>query len=163
MDLCPDQIEPLIGYRSWRIGLDLTHQPALFSMYQGTEWKPPALSAQCYKRRTWAVPFVRYIGHMEEAPLKACQCGIYAHNSFKGVEWPDMVASRTASTACFVRGQVAGWGHFIQGETGWRAQFAKPLALLAQVLRPLDEEKATALLWVVAEAWSIPVIERFEA
>ncbi len=182
MDSVPDQLEPLTGYRSWRVGLDAANKPMLWSMYQGYEWKPPMITAECVNRSTWRLPFARYKPHDEPAPVAICTCGVYAMNSPNPPDhptslahlivssqpgtkvrpaWPDEMATRTTSTMFFVRGQVAGWGHFIEGEYGWRAQYAKPTALLAHLYRRLvsdSEEAMWQVLESIATTWSIPLV-----
>jgi hypothetical protein len=52
-----------------------------------------------------------------------------------------------------VTGVVAGWGRAFRGEYGWRAQFAKPVALYrAQVLDPRVDR--------IAARYGCPVVDQ---
>ena len=118
-------MDPVVGWRVWDC---LVEDGLLRSVFQDDVW--PAgerFEARC--RRQAAI----YIAGREcsTAPRAACCCGIYAaHNqddlsSFSRYEktWG------TRNQAVEVVGTVSLWGHIIQHEAGWRAQYAYPYAL----------------------------------
>ena len=66
-------------------------------------------------------------GH--EAPFPACNCGISAYYELD--EEPDLPAPDA------VWGAIVAWGRVVECETGFRAQYARPIGLL-DAYNPLD-------------------------
>jgi hypothetical protein len=72
------------------------------------------------------------------APDVSCECGIHAYlrphfASFNGVREPR------------VRGVVLGWGRYVLGTVGWRAEFARVAALLSDdAYEPAVDRLATS-------------------
>ena len=89
-------------------------------------------------------------GH--EAPYRDCRCGYAAYYALP--EEPDLPAAEA------VWGAVVAWGRIIECERGFRAQYARPIALLDSE-NPLDRrtKKRSAL---AAEEYAIPLLERDE-
>lgn len=95
-----NMMEPLVGWRSWNLANHL-----LLSLHTGTRWHPDeARAAGCTKG--WH--------GSDKVPTGNCTCGIYAVNDVKFVPGGD------------VYGEVYGWGRYVRGEDGWRAEFAYP-------------------------------------
>jgi hypothetical protein len=99
----PDLIEPLVGYRNWRL-ID----GVLTSPYSAVEWHEPLMCARCLVR-----------GH--PAPDPDCDCGVSAYHA------PDM----RFSTVDFrgVSGIVTLWGRVEVHPDRLRAEYARVEAL----------------------------------
>ena len=113
------------GYRVWRIADDrLTGW-----WYTGYVWAPGVSEASCAARR-WTLRGRRAWHPGRAAPQRDCGCGLYAlHQPW---DFAGPLPSRHFGyydQADTVIGVVAGWGRAFRGEQGWRAQFARPVAL----------------------------------
>jgi hypothetical protein len=113
------------GYRAWRLRGDrLTGW-----WYAGYAWAPGVSEAGCDAGR-WTVRGrrPRHPGHA--APQRHCGCGLYALDG--PWDFAGYLPARhfgVSDQANVVVGVVAGWGRAVRGEHGWRAQFARPVAL----------------------------------
>jgi hypothetical protein len=90
-------------------------------------------------------------GH--DAPHRDCNCGFAAYYELPAE--PEMPAPEA------VWGVIAAWGHVVECEHGFRAQFARPVALLERRY-PDDPYERGRRLENVAEAYEIPLLERDE-
>ena len=106
-----NMMEPLVGWRSWRISGQL-----LRSLNHNHQWSPDeAFMAKCRQHK--------------DVPAEHCMCGIYA------------VTDLDAVPAGTVYGEVYGWGRYVRGEVGWRSEFAYPKCFhLAMSQMPLVEK-----------------------
>lgn len=94
-----NMVEPLVGWRSWNL-----HEGLLVALRSGKRWFPEkAVEAEHDG-----------LHHHTGVPRENCSCGIYAVNHLGSV--PDGQ----------VYGEVYGWGRYVRGDNGWRAQFAYP-------------------------------------
>lgn len=102
----PDLIEPVVGFRNWRVV-----DGSLTSPYSGTVWHEPLLCARCL---AGAEP-----GH--DAPDPSCDCGVSAYHE----------PQRRFSTVDFrgVSGIVTLWGRIEVHDDRMRAEFARVEAL----------------------------------
>lgn len=108
-DVIPDAIDPVIGWRAWRVT-----GPLLVSM-NDTPWTPGvALTAEC--RSTAHTP-----------PDPRCSCGLYAAKSADHLR--GMGYNRYDGDDFVAVGEVMLWGGVIEGTQGWRAQFGYPRRL----------------------------------
>lgn len=89
-------------------------------------------------------------GH--EAPDPKCRCGYYAYYTL--AEEPDMPAPEA------VWGAVVAWGRVVECEQGFRARYARPVALLDRG-DGLDR-RGSERLALAAERYGIPLLERDE-
>ena len=116
---------PVVGYRFWR------PEPGeggavLRSVFSAQAWDAGATRARCPRLPPWPVAGVLI-------PSPSCDCGLYAFRSRA-----DMVRAATsamravlAERSPIAEGAVVGWGPIVQhGCEGWRAAFARPVALL---------------------------------
>lgn len=115
MSPAPDLIEPVVGFRDWRIEdgrLASRHLPML--------WDEPVVRAECFPTggNAFAVDFDP---EPHAAPGAACGCGIYAWHEPRG-EFP-LVDVRGVS------GIVTVWGTLQVYEDGVRAEYAQVEAL----------------------------------
>jgi len=147
--------QPLAGFRRWG-----TRKGGLYSgIFTAGRFVPnPALSlvapraipspwpkadtrvAQCFAVR----------GH--EAPHRDCLCGYSAY--YKLPEEPDLPAPEA------VWGAIVAWGRVVECEWGFRAQYARPVALL-DCENPLDLRKRRRSERA-AEYYDIPLLDRDE-
>jgi hypothetical protein len=116
----PDLIEPIIGFRKWRI----SDGPSLWSEFASSVWRPGVMRAHCltepdkFPHTPRSAP---YRAHAGEAPQQQCRCGIYAWLSL-----PAMWARTAYAEPATVIGAVRAWGRLEVHEDGLRAQFATP-------------------------------------
>ncbi len=148
--------EPLVGFRRWgcrRGGLysgifvagRFIPNPALGMVAPRTGQRPWPTDAdrvaKCFALR----------GH--DAPYRDCNCGWAAYYSLAGE--PEIPAFEC------VWGAVVAWGTIVECETGFRAQFARPLALL-DLPNPDDLREKGRRAAVAADAYGIPLLQRDE-
>jgi hypothetical protein len=144
----PDGISPLIGYREWDV-LDELGSPRLLSLFRPTEWPyERPLRAQCLRHDRWEW-WLRESAH--RVPGESCACGVYAHLE------PEFEPAK-GITERRVSGIVLGWGRYVLGTSGWRAEYARISALV----RP--EDPALRLdVYRAAERYDVPILNRLDA
>lgn len=132
-----DLVEPLRGYRSWRLLRHLalgSSGPVLTSMWSPVPWPGDTLQAQC--RIGSGVPQFHGAAGYEErhqpeiVPVYECSCGIYAYHAP-----PDARVDRIPPEVLVV-GVVAAYGRVIVGERGLRASTVRVLALAPEPSPP---------------------------
>ena len=148
--------EPIVGFRRWG-----ARRGALYSwiFVAGRFFPNPALALIAPRARPvpWQVDDARVAkcfalgGH--EAPHRECNCGFAAY--YELPREPDVPAREA------VWGVIAAWGRVIECEHGFRAQFARPIALLKRGY-PGDAYERGRRLENAAEAYAIPLLERDE-
>lgn len=146
--------EPLVGFRHWgsRKGALLSGifvsgrfvpNPALSMVAPRavpSPWpKEEARPAKCFAIR----------GH--EAPYRDCRCGYAAYYALP--EEPELPARQA------VWGVVVAWGRIVECQYGFRAQYARPVALL-DLHNPFDPRGGVRAK--AAERYEIPLLERDE-
>ena len=148
--------EPLVGFRRWgaiRGGLysgifvagRFVPNPALGMI--APRAKPVAWPtgedriAKCFALR----------GH--DAPQRDCKCGFSAYYELPAD--PELPAREA------VWGVISSWGRVIECESGFRAQYARPIALL-DLRHPDDLREKGRRVANAAEAYGIPLLERAE-
>jgi hypothetical protein len=128
----PDLVEPVIGYRQWRLA-----DMGLQSIACDEVWREPTLDARC-----------RVGGHPQEtAPASGCSCGVHA--------WYEP-CPRTASapTRDYVAGAVVLWGAIELHVTGMRAQHCRIVALALPLSRWAKRDRVMD----VAEHLGVPAV-----
>jgi len=118
---------PVVGWRTWR-ARPVPPDAVLESPYRGEPWEPGVTHARCRRCPPW-------LARVHQVPAPSCDCGIYA---FSTPEDALLHLVRQAVTlddrdplALPVVGAVIGWGRIVQhGLQGWRAEHARPVALL---------------------------------
>jgi hypothetical protein len=109
----PDLIEPVIGFRQWRMAAD-----GLLSIACDERWHGTRLVARCLAGR-----------HEEESsPVSMCSCGIYAW-------YGPCPRTASAPTRGYVAGAVVMWGAIELHGTGMRAQHCRVVALALPLSR----------------------------
>jgi hypothetical protein len=123
----PDAIEPIVGWRYWRLG----HDGRLRSLTGGQHvWVPgQAIEAGCRfadadsrDRRLQLVPGYGVGPHA--SPGAGCTCGLYASRDLHRLRGQILFGLRR-----MVVGEVSLWGTVIPGQHGYRAQYAYPKRL----------------------------------
>jgi len=101
-------MEPLVGWRQWAVDV---RRKCLRSLYNHppfgprAAWKPDVTQeSKCYRQE-------------HSSPAEHCECGIYALSDRSDV------LNYEGET---VAGEVYGWGRYVRGDGGWRAQFCYP-------------------------------------
>src|SRR3990170_3267992 len=139
----PDGINPIVGVRAWRVQQTLRKEDRLFSVYKsGINWPiGRKLEAQCVQPSSvWAglrgatpnmftMALAKAAGDSSkdlpahQAPYDECSCGIYALNSSltENEVKPWQISA--------IIGIVLLWGRILEGDRGYRAQYAKVDAL----------------------------------
>jgi hypothetical protein len=126
----------LYGLRTWRV-VDADGHPRLAGPYQKTTWPPAGepVRAECVD------------GHAHVAPAPGCQCGVHAlHPRRKS-------ARRVLAARADVPGVVEAWGDVELHESGFRAAYGRPYAL---VLQPGRNER---LIRALAQEYRAEIIE----
>lgn len=152
--IAPDTFIPLIGIRAWKTRYNHKNQLRLTSVYKSSLWPiNRKMVASCIE------PFPNWImsddglwslnqstAHdIHNVPDDDCSCGIYA---VKSAEYADNLTAWPDST---YTGLVFIWGKVLEGERGFRGQFARPAALLR-------EKKKSTMIRNLAQIYGIPVV-----
>lgn len=126
----PDLVEPLLGWRLWRVGERTDGTAALVSIIRDVEWPHRCeLDAGCLAPRLWWWPWRR--GHREHrAPEQHCRCGIYAAaHVTEALAYLEICRGLGRRRPAAALGVVKLWGRVIECERGWRASHAYPARL----------------------------------
>jgi hypothetical protein len=146
-DAVPDGAVPLVGYREWSIRTEDHARPRLLSLFHPATWPHDGpISAICMRPVTWPYPPVQPMHGT--VPDESCQCGIYAFRR-------PVFESLNGASGPKVRGVVLGWGRYILGSLGWRAQFARLIALL-------QHEENPAIVDDLADRYDVTVLQDLE-
>jgi hypothetical protein len=128
----PDFVEPIVGYRQWRL-----LEGRLRSLFSESSWLGPELQARCPVG-----------GHDPQiTPAQACSCGIYAY-------YDPCPRTASAATHDLIGGAVVVWGRIELHATGMRAEHARIVALALPVSRGPKRRAAAE----VAERLGIPLV-----
>jgi hypothetical protein len=148
--------QPLVGFRHWGV-----RRGGLYSgIFVAGRFVPNPALAMIAPRALpspWPTDHDRHAkcfalgGH--DAPQRGCTCGFSAYNLLP--EDPDLPAPEAAW------GAVVAWGRVVECERGFRAEFARPLALLDR-RSPLDRGEGGRRLARAADEYRIPLLERDE-
>jgi hypothetical protein len=126
VDVATEAIEPVVGWKIWRVE-HAEERTRLRSVLYGSLWPPGRLAVADCKKLYRA---------RHDAPDPLCQCGIHAAKSLD--EWRHYLA--VGGDRVFGRALL--WGDRLEGQLGWRAASAYPLALY--VPATLDDAGAIA-------------------
>jgi hypothetical protein len=185
----PDLIQPLVGFRAWTVEAPLPRDMAgaavrgvldpvaasralaarrkepltLWSAGMGAaRWKPGVARAECRldEARARGYPGWPRVGGPHEAPHRDCACGFYAHHDLLGV-----YTSR-AGGGDQVIGAIAAWGRIEVHQSGFRAEFAKVVAIALMERQVVGDAEKRAELELLAERYSadcVSVVDLEEA
>jgi hypothetical protein len=137
---------PVVGYRSWKLW-QTAGGVTLKSLYKSGHWPVGVTRARCLHCAAWMV-------NQHPVPNLSCECGLYAFSTpveaARKIEQPLGAVSGASDQPVSVWGAVVGWGRLIQhGSQGWRAQYARPVALL---------DSGHALLETAAARYGVPLL-----
>jgi hypothetical protein len=115
--VAPDLIEPVVGFRNWRIFRSGPGVGELSSPYFPVSWTEPVVRAECRRWRTAEA----LLDAPHAAPDPECGCGIRAYRT----------CTRDFSTVDYrgVSGIVTVWGRIEVGSDEMRAELARVEAL----------------------------------
>jgi hypothetical protein len=135
LEFAPDLIEPVIGFRQWRLV-----DAALRSMFSKTAWVGREMAARCPE------------GDHDPAqtPSPRCTCGIYAYY--------DPCPRTSTITGDLVSGAVVLWGRIEAHATGVRAEHARIVGLELPMIRG----RKWAAVTEAAERLGIPAVPHRE-
>lgn len=139
-------MRPLIGFRCWHVDGPLLLPENFFPNLRPRPWSAfTATEARC----------ISHISH--DAPDAGCNCGLHAYYEL----YPHLTTAPR-----MVAGAIVAWGRVVEHERGFRAQYARPLALLdARSYRPAMNHNmgpSEAAIRAVADAYDVPVLDRLE-
>ena len=139
-DNSPDLIEPVIGFRHWRMG-----QTGLLSITCDEQWQQATMTARCLAGDD------QNHHPQQAAPASACSCGIYARYT---------PCPRTASAPArdYVAGAVVLWGAIELHASGMRAQRCRIVALAL----PLSRWRKRDRLVEIAERLGLPAVRHHD-
>jgi hypothetical protein len=112
----PDLVEPVVGFRKWRVVGD-----RLTSPYIPLRWEQAAVHARCYPANRTLVFGRGWLDAPHDAPHPACKCGVYA--------WHALPSAGPVPDPDRAFGVVALWGRIEVHEDGMRAEHAAIRAL----------------------------------
>jgi hypothetical protein len=144
----PDEINPIVGYRGWSVGMGQLWSPMALARVPWPKQGP--LRARCLKDGI-PNPFRAQAHHPErhDAPQPDCSCGIYAMRE----PW-DIEAVPVTPPWGVVIGKVHGWGRVLVGTKGWRAELVRPVELFAD---PSWNEPTRSEMNAVAKTYGLPL------
>ena len=144
--------QPLVGFRRWG-----ARRGGLYSgIFVAGRFVPTPALAMIAPRAIpmpWPADHDRnarcfaLAGH--DAPHASCGCGYSAYYALP--DPPDLPAPEA------VWGAVVAWGRVVECERGFRAEFARPLALL-ELRNPIDRREAGQRLERAADRYAIPLL-----
>jgi hypothetical protein len=115
--VAPDLIEPVVGFRKWRL-----EGGQLRSPYVAITWREREAHAACHRTSLTGLMFGQsWLEEAHESPHPDCKCGIYAYHEPNAR--PPMSYLRS------VWGIVTLWGRIEVHREGMRAQHARVEAL----------------------------------
>jgi len=112
----PDLVDPVVGFRAWKIIDD-----RLLSPYIPCRWEGRVMHATCYPANRSLLRGEGWLATPHASPHRDCRCGIYAYHR-PGTQ-PYYGEFR------WVEGIVAVWGRIESHRDGLRAQHARVCAL----------------------------------
>jgi hypothetical protein len=116
MNLAPDLLEPVTGFRKWRVVGD-----HLTSPYIPLRWEEPVVHARCYPANRSLLFGEGWLDEPHHAPHPACRCGVYA--------WHSLPPAGPVPDPDRAFGVVALWGRIEVHEDGMRGEHAAIRAL----------------------------------
>jgi len=116
VSLAPDLLEPVVGFRKWRVVAD-----HLTSPYIPLRWEEPVVHARCFPANRSLLFGEGWLEEPHGAPHPACRCGVYA--------WHSLPAAGPVPDPDRVFGVVALWGRIEVHEDGMRGEHAAIKAL----------------------------------
>jgi hypothetical protein len=140
----PDLIEPVVGFRAWRLG-----SGRLLSPYIPCRWEGRTMHARCFDANRTLLRGEGWLSAPHSSPHPDCQCGIYAYHR------PGLRAYY--GDFAWAEGIVAAWGRVEVHADGFRTEHARIEALA----RPdRDEPGVIRTIEAIAARFEVPLLER---
>lgn len=156
MSDAPDLIQPVIGYRGW----NLTHPRRLPDGQEdeyrlisggpaGAVWEPATNRAECKllemaRLGRYGATDDQLAAGYHEAPAPNCACGFYGYNDL-------------ASGQGGVTGAIAAWGRIEVHRHGFRAEYARVVALALHGGLAFDKDQRKAIE-AIAERYGVKAV-----
>jgi hypothetical protein len=123
----PDSICMMTGWRAWRTA-SIAGTWRLKALGQETIWEPKKKMEAICKADGVSIVDPMGLGSREHpAPFQSCLCGFWA---FKNVEMlPEALVGQSHEHGATVIGSIHMWGHVIETDIGFRAEYAYPKEL----------------------------------
>jgi hypothetical protein len=150
----PDLIQPVVGYRGFNL------EDGALASTNGTfvhRWRPGTNKAECHIRRAAAggyrgprhPPGSRAPApHPSPSPQEQCACGLYGMHNVRVVA--QLTGELTAA--------IVAWGRIIVHPNGFRAEYARVVALAPEAEMMLVEPEARSEVRAVADAYGVPMV-----
>ncbi|MBV9473201.1 MAG: hypothetical protein JO206_09540, partial [Solirubrobacterales bacterium] len=119
----PDLVDPVVGYRQWRLV-----EGTLRSPHRGAQWARTEVEASCDTG----------LHDPQDTPAKGCTCGIYAY-------YDPCPRTASAGTRDLVGGAVVLWGRIELHATAMRAQRGAIAVLERPILPGRKRRELTTL------------------
>lgn len=158
----PDSIEPVIAARAWRVTPRIGGVRGLRSTGQREAWPMrDVMQARCLKGNSmWTAIWFPIAGETTPsrpegnkhgaAPDPYCECGIW------GLSDVGYLLGWDFGDHPLIHGVVQMWGHIVAGSHGWRAEYARPVAVVRRSrkrVRPVEAETAAAYGLQLVDEW----------
>ena len=146
LDRAPDLVEPVVGFRAWRMVDD-----RLLSPYIPCRWEGRDMHAECWPANRSLLFGRGWLTEPHPSPHPACRCGIYAYHRpgvqtyFGEWEWTE--------------GVVSAWGRIEAHADGLRAEHARVQAL---ALPPAREPARRRAVRRIGERLGVELVDRDE-
>jgi hypothetical protein len=144
MTTAPDLVDPVVGFRAWRIVGDRLLSPNI-----PVRWEGRVLHAACHPVQKRLLLGAGWVHEPHASPHRDCQCGIYAYHTpgvrgwFGEFDW--------------VEGVVTVWGRLEAHADGLRAEHARIEAL---VVPPPDQPERLRAARVIASDLGCDLVDR---
>lgn len=121
-----NMVEALVGWRAYVLDWDKKALRSQNNFFSDDEWhllRPgKAVEAHCWKQQIGQPSIQDPAGILppvakHAVPAEFCTCGIYAKDTLEQVMKDGYKG---------IYAQVYGWGRYVRGDEGWRAQFTYP-------------------------------------
>jgi hypothetical protein len=133
MSQAPDLVEPLVGFRKWRVVGD-----HLTSPYIPLRWDERVVHARCYPANRGLLFGEGWLDEPHDAPHPRCKCGVYA--------WHALPQPGPVPDPGRVFGAIALWGRIEVHVDGMRAEHGRIEALgLAHELGAAHRRRMAAI------------------
>jgi hypothetical protein len=142
----PDLVEPVVGFRAWRIA-----NGRLLSPYVPCRWAGRVLHAECHDANRSLLHGKGWLAEPHASPHPDCQCGIYAYHH------PGLRTYFGEHYWC--EGVITAWGRVVVHADGWRAEHARVEAL---AVPDLGDPRLEVVVEAIAERLGVPVVMRGE-
>jgi hypothetical protein len=154
MSAAPDLIQPIIGYRQWRVIAGADGAPTLHSGgIGGSPWEPGVNHAACKLTQlseSGAYSPKPSVTQSAERPHQApghdCACGLYGMHALREPEDPTLPT-----------GAIQAWGRIEVHPGGFRAEYAR-VVVLGLPVQPASEE-AIAEVEAAAARYGVRCVE----